>query len=300
MAVAELDSNVWYVLTTARKSKIGEQITSCLQDTSVGPRVFPCRHETVNQTMLWQFQPLEAKAGRYVMRLKNTGLREQFSVCWEAEEVYSTKTRGCLRTSTSDESQQWDVADWGDGMFDLANVANDTGYRLDVHPDSNSFMNDESEGKEGVVGTQYAQRWIMTSHAPVNNKALSTIIFSQALGCSDIPKPTTSTATTQPTGETAAGGLSAGAYAGIGIGAGIVDVAFLGVAAIFWRNRRRNKTPQARYSNEDHGEAKVGPSHGHNQTYPPEADANPVYEAHSEPPVHQLSGNTRPHRHEMP
>lgn len=179
MAAAELDSNVWYVLTTARQSKIGEQITSCLQDTSVGPRVFPCRHETVNQTMLWQFQPLETKAGRYVMRLKNTGLRQQFSVCWEAEEVYSAKTVGCLRTSTSDESQQWDVADWGDGMFDLANVANGTGYRLDVHPGSNSFMNDESEGKESVVGTQYAQRWIMTSHAPVNNKALSTIIFSQ-------------------------------------------------------------------------------------------------------------------------
>ncbi|KAF6802334.1 transmembrane alpha-helix domain-containing protein [Colletotrichum musicola] len=204
MAVAELDSNVWYVLTTARQGKVGEQITSCLQDTV----------------------PLEAKAGRYVMRLKNTGLREQFSVCWEAEEVYSTKTVGCLRTSTSDESQQWDVADWGDGMFDLANVANGTGYQLDVHPGSNSFMNDESEGKDGVVGTQYAQRWIMTSHAPVNNKALSTIIFSQ---------PTTSAAITQPTGETAAGGLSAGAYAGIGIGAGIAGVAFLGVAAIFWR-----------------------------------------------------------------
>ncbi|KAF6801244.1 transmembrane alpha-helix domain-containing protein [Colletotrichum sojae] len=205
--------------------------------------------------------------------------------------VYSTKTVGCLRTSTSDESQQWNVADWGEGMFDLANAANGTGYRLDVHPGSNAFMNDESEGKEGVVGTQYAQRWIMTSHAPVNNKALSTIIFSQ---------PTTSAAIAQPTGETAAGGLSAGAYAGIGIGAGIVGVAFLGVAAIFWGKRRRKKTPRAEYSNEYNGEAKDGPSHGHNQTYPPEVDANPIYEVHSEPPAHQVSGDPRLHRHEMP
>lgn len=179
MAAAELDSNAWYVVTNARLGKVGDPITACLQDTSVGPRVFACKHGDVNQTMLWQFQPLKSKAGRYVMRLKNTGLREQFSVCWETDEVHSAKTVGCLRTSTSDETQQWDVADWGDGMYDLANVANGTGYRLDVHPGSNSFMNDMFEGKEGVNGPQIAQRWIMTSHAPVNNKALSTIIFAQ-------------------------------------------------------------------------------------------------------------------------
>ncbi|GKT41224.1 uncharacterized protein ColSpa_01405 [Colletotrichum spaethianum] len=171
MSAVKLDSNAWYAISEGRVANVSDPLTSNLQDTNNGLRVFG------KTDALWQFQPVGDKDGRYLVRLNSAGVGQQLSVCWSSAEVHPSGTRGCLRKTESDESQQWDITEWESekGTLKFTNVANGTGYVLDVHPGSNLFMSSEIEGTDGVSARQPAQHWIMTSSKAVDDGAYSTI-----------------------------------------------------------------------------------------------------------------------------
>lgn len=83
----------------------------------------------------------------------------------------------CLRDSSVDNSQIWEISVWNGTSeeFKFVNVANGSNYVLDVHPTSNLFMNVNVEGSSGVAETQPAQHWVLSSISAVNDGAYSTI-----------------------------------------------------------------------------------------------------------------------------
>ncbi|GJC93081.1 transmembrane alpha-helix domain-containing protein [Colletotrichum higginsianum] len=171
MSAVTLDSNAWYAISEGRVANVSDPLTTSLQDTANGLRVFG------KTDALWQFQPVGNRDGRYLVRLNAAGMGQQLSVCWNLAEVHPSRTRGCMRKTESDESQQWDITEWESekGTLKFTNVANGTGYVLDVHPGNNLFMSSEIEGTDGVSARQPAQHWIMTSSKAVNDGAYSTI-----------------------------------------------------------------------------------------------------------------------------
>ncbi|WQF79236.1 Putative ricin B-like lectin [Colletotrichum destructivum] len=278
MSAVTLDSNAWYAISEGRVANVSDPLTTSLQDTTNGLRVFG------KTDALWQFQPVGNRDGRYLVRLNAAGVGQQLSVCWNLAEVHPSRTRGCMRKTESDESQQWDITEWESekGTLKFTNVANGTGYVLDVHPGSNLFMSSEIEGTDGVSARQPAQHWIMTSSKAVNDGAYSTIYSAGVSGLlknvvwseqgADNPQTTpvstasssasgsssaTATATgtdagaatatssggsttgTSSPGSSSSGGLSTGAAAGIGVGVSLGAIAILGAAFFFWWRRRR-------------------------------------------------------------
>lgn len=171
MSAVKLNSNAWYSISEGRVANVSVPLNNNLQQTGNGLRVFG------KTDAMWQFQPVPGKDGRYLMRLNTAGIAEQLSVCWRSDEAFSSKTIGCMRKSESDESQQWDITEWESepGTFKFTNVANGTGYVLDVHPGTNLFMSSDIEGESGISARQPAQHWIMTSSKPVDDGAYSTI-----------------------------------------------------------------------------------------------------------------------------
>ncbi|KAF9874811.1 hypothetical protein CkaCkLH20_07505 [Colletotrichum karsti] len=172
--MATLDPNAWYRISETRVDNSTGPFALNLQlRTEVnGLRV----HPKEGGEGAWQFQPYGDVKGRYLMRLDQTGVKAQLSACYEATEPASGKTVACMRDSSTDASQLWDISDFGSGTFKFVNVANGTGYVLDVHPKSNLFMSNEIEGTNGVEN-QLAQHWVIYAFIhcnihPIGNRNL--------------------------------------------------------------------------------------------------------------------------------
>ncbi|EXF82872.1 transmembrane alpha-helix domain-containing protein [Colletotrichum fioriniae PJ7] len=267
MSAVTLDSNVWYAISEGRVANVSTPLNNNLQDTNNGLRVFG------KTDAVWQFQPVPNHTGRYLMRLSSAGVSQQLSVCWSSAEVHPSGTRGCLRKTESDETQQWDVTEWASepGTYKFTNVANGTGYVLDVHPGSNLFMSSEIEGSDNVSARQPAQHWIMTSSKAVNDGAYSTIYSAGTTPVSTgsatatatgtgsgavTPTATNGSATASSTAGagSSSGGLSSGAAAGIGVGVSLGAIALLGAGFFFWWRRRKAKKEAVIEPSEHHHE----------------------------------------------
>ncbi|KAL0943319.1 transmembrane alpha-helix domain-containing protein [Colletotrichum truncatum] len=281
MVAAKLDPNAWYQISETRVVNVSEKIDPNLQNTNQGLRVFPLAPQA------WQFQPVGDVDGRYLIRLNISGVRDQLSVCWRANEINLSGTIGCMRTTESDESQQWDISEWGlgDGSYKFANVKNGSRYVLDVHPGSNLFMSSDIEGTEGVSAKQLAQHWVMTSERPVNDKTYSTIYSTPAstsatetvtdtaatgtaataataaTGSNSSGATSNPTSGSTPDNSSSSGGLTAGGAAGIGVGVSLAVVALIGAAVFFWwRRKKANKgTPLSQTSHEEMGKGGHAP-----------------------------------------
>ncbi|KAK1854080.1 transmembrane alpha-helix domain-containing protein [Colletotrichum chrysophilum] len=303
MSAADLDSNAWYIVTSQRYVNVSQPIDSCLQLTRDGPRVSSCDEK---RFMAWQFEPVESKKGRYVMRMNATSVRQQLSVCWDSDETDDGKTVGCMRRTNAEDPQLWDIVDRGDGTYDFLNAANGTGRVLDVHQGSNLFMASKVEGTGDNNSSSSAQRWIMTSDRPVNNRVYSTVYQSEPTFFPPIPGfPTSPNGPIGPNGDISRAGLSSSAAAGIGIGAAIGGIALAGTAALLWRKRRSPKNvvtdqePQYQEVERERAYSPKPPNYMESQRAA-EAEANQVFEAPYEDPVHEVPTDDLANRHELP
>lgn len=167
LKAADFDANVWWHLTEGRvddykKKTFSSQLAqadSGIMD--VGP----------NRDQYWQLQPVDDVAGRYALRCSKTGVFKQLGVCYVADEIANSRTQPCLVSSSGADAQKWDVADWGNSTYRFVNVANGTGYVLDVHPGNPPFMSDDLRTNI----PQPAQHWLMTSVKKVDDGAFSTV-----------------------------------------------------------------------------------------------------------------------------
>ncbi|KAF6829478.1 transmembrane alpha-helix domain-containing protein [Colletotrichum plurivorum] len=329
MAAAKLDSNAWYIVSETRVDQVtNTKYNNNLQTTNQGLRVYALKPAA------WQFHPVGNIEGRYLARLNTSGIREQLSVCYRADEIHPSRTIGCMRDSVSDESQMWDISNWGDGSWKFTNVANGTKYVLDVHPNSNLFMSSEVEGTEGVSDKQVAQHWVMSSERPVNDGAYSTIytaattaeasssttssILSTITGASGSASVSGASGTLTGTGldasatssstgsaEPASSGLSPGAAAGIGIGVAIGAVALIGAGVFFWWRRRKAAKAAAAgpdgpedQMHQHHNGAAAGysPATAHASTIAPSPSPNTAYKDYYGNEAKVL-GHMQPHAH---
>ncbi|GKT84256.1 transmembrane alpha-helix domain-containing protein [Colletotrichum tofieldiae] len=328
MSAVKLDSNAWYAISEGRVANVSDPLTTSLQDTNNGLRVFG------KTDALWQFQPVGDKDGRYLVRLNAAGVGQQLSVCWSSAEVHPSGTRGCLRKTESDESQQWDITEWESekGTLKFTNVANGTGYVLDVHPGTNLFMSSEIEGTDGVSARQPAQHWIMTSSKAVNDGAYSTIYsagttpvgtatasgsgsasatasVTESGAGSVTPTAIDGSATASSTpGSSSSGGISTGAAAGIGVGVSLGAIAILGAAFFFWWRRRKTSRNAAGPPSDHHHElghdgstiGKLSPGTVNASTVGSPSPANGYYGqeskvlGHMQPHAHAAEANTNP------
>jgi hypothetical protein len=166
--MATIDPNAWYHLSETRVDAVGKPLANTLQLVGKDMRFGS------NTTQAWQFQPVDGIVGRYLMRLSAAGIGQQLSTCFRPDEVHPGKTGVCMNGTSGDNGQKWDIQPWGDGTFKMLNVANGTGYVLDVHPGNPPFMSSEIESNAAEV-KQPAQHWLLSSLRPVNDGAYSTI-----------------------------------------------------------------------------------------------------------------------------
>ncbi|KAK1984264.1 hypothetical protein LZ30DRAFT_441539 [Colletotrichum cereale] len=269
--MAELDPNAWYRLSETRVDNSTGPFALNLILRDVGLRV----HPVTDGAAAWQFQPFGGVKGRYLMRLDQAGVKQQLGVCYDAKELAVGATVACLQESSVSDSQVWEISPWSgrSGEYKFVNVANGTGYVLDVHPNANLFMNKDVEGSAGVTETQPAQHWLISSVSPVNDGAYSTIYSANVAVSTDsatlstasktastaatasAPMTTTAsqtgTATSTPGVSTspavampASRGISPGAGAGIGVGVAIGVVGLIGAIAFFWWRRQQAAVTQ--------------------------------------------------------
>ncbi|TEA19239.1 hypothetical protein C8034_v010346 [Colletotrichum sidae] len=322
MVAAKLDTNAWYMISETRVTNVSEPINSNLQTTNAGLRVF------ARTAQAWQFYAVPGIEGRYLARLNTTGVREQLSVCWRTDEVHPSRTIGCLRKTESDESQQWDISEWGDGSYKFQNVANGSDYVLDVHPGSNLFMSSEVEGTEGVSEKQVAQHWVMTSDRAVDDGAYSTVYSAGTTPVSTAPStatnaggassaatgttitgsgatgPAATSASTPDAESSSGGGLSSGAAAGIGVGVSLAAVALIGALVFFWWRRRRASRVAAGANNEHNAYGHDGHNPAMAKLSPGTANASTVAPSPSNTPHNdyyanesKVLGHMQPHAH---
>ncbi|KAK2048482.1 hypothetical protein LZ31DRAFT_591474 [Colletotrichum somersetense] len=268
--MAELDPNAWYRLSETRVDNSTGPFTLNLILRDVGLRV----HPMTDGTAAWQFQPFGDVKGRYLMRLDQAGVKQQLGVCYDPTEPAVGATVACLQDSSVNDSQIWEISPWSgrSGEYKFVNVANGTGYALDVHPKANLFMNKDVDGSAGVAATQPAQHWVISSVSPVNDGAYSTIysanvaVSTQSATLSAASKtsaaattsaPTTTAASQTATATSTGGastssvaavstsrGISPAAGAGIGVGVAIGVVGLIGAIAFFWWRRQQAATTQ--------------------------------------------------------
>jgi hypothetical protein len=169
-AVTDIDPNVWYHLTEFRVDTYGKSFTSNFHINGDGElRVFG-----ILEKQTWQFHPVDPDEhpGRYSLRHNFMGVYKQLAVCYDAKEASVGKTKPCLLDSVpGEQTQMWDIADWGDGMVRFINVGNGTKYWLDVHQGNPPFMSSDTDTSEDNP----AQRWLYTSVGDVNDEAYSTV-----------------------------------------------------------------------------------------------------------------------------
>ncbi|KXH45105.1 transmembrane alpha-helix domain-containing protein [Colletotrichum simmondsii] len=229
MSQASLDSNTWYLLSDARVTNITGPIIGCLQQTSNGLRTYSCDDK---ETMAWQFQPVNSTKDRYLIRSNATSVRLQLSACWDPAETANGHTAVCMRRTTSDKSQMWDILDWGDGTFDLLNAANGSSYIVDRHAGSGVFMSDQIAGSAVSDSVDVpGQRWIIRGDRAVNDPAYSTV-FSEA------PSSTSTTASLPNTERRSSGGLSSEIIAGITVGIALGVICFITIVIFLSRRRK--------------------------------------------------------------
>ena len=168
MAAATFDPNTWYAISEHRVDNVtSNPLSGCLQFTGSNFNVFGRNDQD------WQLQPVDGVAGRYMLRTNKKGPLTALAACHRGEEAHPNRTGICyVDGAAGDSAQKWDISNWGDGSFRLANVANGSGFVLDVHPGAAVFMNDLIENS-GVP--QPAQHWIFSSDKPVNDGAYSTV-----------------------------------------------------------------------------------------------------------------------------
>ncbi|KAK5989881.1 hypothetical protein PT974_08143 [Cladobotryum mycophilum] len=232
LKAASLDPNAWYHVTEGRVDNItSSKLTSMLQITADGT---PAVWAAANIDQYWQFQPTGDKPGRYQLRCTKTKIDKQLSVCFTTAEVTTGHTRPCMASSSGDDAQRWDVADWGDGSFRIVNVGNGTDYVMDVHKGNPPYMS--SNLRTDIA--QPAQHWIMTSHAKVDEAGYSTIFSASTTATSTSTNSPSQTISPPDSHTHSHSSLSPAAAAGIGIGVGL-GVIFLALAAFFLYRRRR-------------------------------------------------------------
>jgi hypothetical protein len=268
----------------------------------------------VEPAQYWQFQPLDTP-GLYALRCSKTGIKQQLSACYNKKEVDSNKTGICMTPSTGEESQKWQIDEWGDKSYRMINVDNGTDFYLAVHKGNPPYMS--SNIRDDIE--QPSMHWYMTSAAKVDEADYSTVFTNVCLSLQlssfsirkfihrktltnivyilQVQTPTTSTITstitsdpnsTSTASDTSSKGLSSGAAAGIGIGVGLVVTA-LGIAAFFlWRRRRRNQISSEPVTTEFPAtNTFVEDPKPHDGYYQVKAYAAPQ-EVHTEAPRHEL------------
>lgn len=257
--MSKFDKNAWYAISETRVDKTNNNLNNSLQVVENGMRVFP-----IADDLNWQLHPVDeaGKPGRYILRSFKAGVEKQLSACFVAEEQDSSRTRACMAPAKLNESQQWDISDWGDGTYKIQSVANGTKYWLDVHAGADVHLSSFEETKANL---REAQHWVLSSRFQVNDERYSTLFTSQSqttakavatskgstgttpAGNAATPTSTGGTAAGANEGsnsggnsQTASGGLSTGASVGIGVGVMLAVLAALGTLLFFWRKRRRD------------------------------------------------------------
>ncbi|KAI6338176.1 hypothetical protein MCOR32_003043 [Pyricularia oryzae] len=255
--MSKFDPNGWYAISETRVDKTNKDLKSSLQVLPEGMRVHP-----IADDLNWQLHPVDdKKPGRYVLRSFKAGVQKHLAACRVPAEKDSSRTRACLEPAASDESQQWDISDWGDGTYKIQSVANGTKYWLDVHPGSDVHL---SSIEETPDNKREAQHWVFSSRFPVNDDRYSTLFSEQqstiAPASTTTGTFTRTTPTPAPTGTdgTAAGstdggsnpqseqsssggggGLSTAAAAGVGVGVTLAVLAAVITLLVFWWKRRQ-------------------------------------------------------------
>lgn len=170
--MSKFDPNGWYAISETRVDKTNKDLKSSLQVLPEGMRVHP-----IADDLNWQLHPVDdKKPGRYVLRSFKAGVQKHLAACRVPAEKDSSRTRACLEPAASDESQQWDISDWGDGTYKIQSVANGTKYWLDVHPGSDVHL---SSIEETPDNKREAQHWVFSSRFPVNDDRYSTLFSEQ-------------------------------------------------------------------------------------------------------------------------
>lgn len=157
-----IDGNVWYQLTETRVD-----FNSSLQQAGNGVVMAAAGPKTLE---FWQLFPIGS--GLYQIRNRNTGVNKQLATCYNAQEQDPSNTQPCLEPSSGDQSQLWNITQWGDGTFKFVNVGNGSNYNMDCHPGNPMFMASEI----AAVPRQPAQHWEFSSLSQINDGAYSTTI----------------------------------------------------------------------------------------------------------------------------
>jgi hypothetical protein len=160
--VSTIDSNVWYAMTETRVNW-----TSSLQFTT--GLVFATESDVTKE--YWQLYHLPN--GNWALRNQAAGIAKQLGTCYVSTEIAPSKTQACMVLSENVTSQEWTIdTSWNDGTYRLQNVANGTGYNLDVHPGTPVFLSNVLDASPN----QPAQHWLLSSKLDINDGAYSTAI----------------------------------------------------------------------------------------------------------------------------
>ncbi|KAF4333127.1 hypothetical protein FBEOM_13075 [Fusarium beomiforme] len=230
-----LDPNVWYHITEQAVDQNYKNDFKAMLQTNQDPKsndtnlhVWPVKTDDKPVEAYWQFQPVSSTPGRYMLRYSQTGIHKQLAVCLlEDVDDADTRTRPCLLKASSDETQQWDVAEWkSNSTYRFINVHNGTKFHLDCIPNGPVFMSSDVDDRP----YQSRQHWLMTSASSVDDQAYSTTI-------SEGPS------STKISGENSSSSdndLSSGAIAGISVGVvlGAIMIAVSLAAYFLWRSRK--------------------------------------------------------------
>lgn len=169
-----IDGNTWWWITESRVN-----FTSALFYNGNGAPYF-ASNNTAAAGMHWQIYTLPN--GNIQIRNQVTYTLKQLSVCYNVNETSSSKTQPCMDEANADEEQEWTIAPWGDGSYEIKNVVNGTGFNLDWHPGGPGFLSPDT----AATPKNPAQHWYLSSIGLVNDGLYSTSVLP--VSSSSIPK----------------------------------------------------------------------------------------------------------------